>query len=237
MVESILQTVRQRRKRPLTNAERGMFADPTFAFVDDLTRKLNGHTGRTYACRDRLDILEEMKDEVVPSYRYAPERIDPAVREYFAPLVSNKLVLDLGCGDGGDGYVLADALNAGAYIGIENDFALGAEYTIKEAKGTTPYAICQEDLGEFLQFYTQKNYKAGLVIFSGIEHTSYTGYLPLSQVVPLIHRSLDDNGRLLIGGNIWWLKDDAGEELDTLFSEEKIIDINFIMKMAIYQKR
>lgn len=152
------------------------------------------------------------------------------VLDILKPFIKNKLILDLGCGIKGDGYTLSNRLEAKAYIGIESHLASWANQSIKSVNGKIPYALAQEDMGLFLKEFSKYPIKVDLIIFSGIEDTSYRGNDSFYSLFEDMEKLLLQDGKILVGGNLGWFNQDC-KDIELFFKRSKIElpGVNFVL--------
>jgi len=191
-------------------------------FLNDLLRKAIGYSGDSYLERDRDDLVERYSASNPDRYdeRHEPEDLDSKFAEFLKSKFFKNLILDLGSGDRSLGYALSNALEAGGYIGVEMNFADRANKSCEKFNGDTPFAIAQEDMGRFLSDFQMTGEKLNVIIFSGIEDTSYTGIFSYSELIKNIHDILNDNGILIFAGNFGWAEGDYGEDMKRFFKQD-----------------
>lgn len=168
--------------------------------------------------------IEELSDEEEPdriigsNYHYPRNK---EVSEYFSGLMKDRVVLDLGCGVQATGYIIADSSKAKKYVGVEKNFGKTALERISLAAigNSTPFEVIQEDMLNYVQ---DPSHKADIIILVGVDLV----IIPERHwqiLLQGIHKTMTENGRLLIGGgstkpwNViekYFTKDDSLEEIE-----------------------
>jgi glycosyltransferase involved in cell wall biosynthesis len=72
-------------------------------------------------------------------------------------------------------------------------------------------------MGKFIEDFNDTGKRAKVIIFSGIENTSYTGKTGYEQLIQGIYDVLDDDGVLIHAGNLGWADNDYGQYFHKLF--------------------
>jgi len=200
------------------------------SFMDELLQSVNGHSGLSYYFDKKGWDVSEIEEW---NLKYRPEEIEEEIVAFLESKVKNEGVLDLGCGIKGVGYILADYLRAAGYVGVEMNLAESANTRCNEIKGNTPFVIAQEDMGNFMKFFRDNNLKVKTIILSGIDKDSYTGHIPYDQLLHYINDSLEEDGILIVGGNIGSIMEEEREELDKIFKRSNVDVGGFL----IYEKQ
>ena len=204
-----------------------------FPFMYELCQAVNGHTGITYTYRKDQTELERLREDWENNghsgtvnkvhYGYVPDQIVEETRDSLSKLLKDGLVVDLGCGYHGNGYALANSLGASGYIGVDSDLAKSANEACREIRGEIPYVIAQSDMNSFLRNFKEEDIKARAVFFSGIENTSYNGASSYESIFNNIADSLEDSGKVIVGGNLGWFENDCGDAMGKRFEKSGIL--------------
>lgn len=204
----------------------------TFSFTEELLRSSTGHTYISYAQRN-APASEQ------PDYEHIEEKssVNKELRDFLNSQLEKEIVLDLGAGVQGIGYIIANESKAAGYIGVEMNYAETLNNRCIEMSGETPFTILQKDLGEVLLNMAEHNEKVKMVIYSGIDAASYSGGIPLEQIWERIAKVMEENGILLLGGNLGWYGDEFGsiEGLKQLFEEIRMD--NLPLTIRFYKKK
>lgn len=182
--------------------------DLATVYLDNFSRKITSFSGESYHARNNVDDLKKyytdegiervwhtVYDHNFMSWR--PEEQEQELREQLEPYFKDKIVLELGCGKNGDGYIIADYLKAKGYIGSEMLFPKSAEGRMALLDTETPFYIVPGDFSKYLDFLKNKNQKVGVLLMVGIDMHSYQGQIPLEGLSGLLSDCLDDNGILI----------------------------------------
>lgn len=208
----------------------------TFSFTDELAREITGHSFFSYEAKAK----NESEERLDWADRYDEKTIKEEVRDFFKSSIEGEAVLDLGSGVFANGYLIADALNAKEYVGVEMNYPEIASKRCGLLNGETPFLIVQADLMDVLAEMIKTNQKVKTIIFSGIDNYSNTGGSSISSMWERLVKVLDDEGILIIGGNIDQFgvtgDEDYGdtEGLKKLFEKVKI---ELPMYMKVYKKK
>jgi len=194
----------------------------SYDFLHRILQLVNGHSGMTYFL-DKMgwDRSLGLDDPL----HYSPEKINPKATDFLQQKISKGVVLDLGCGAQGTGYILADILDAMAYLGVEMNFAKTAKERCEEIQGDTPCVIFQEDMSAFMSHFARGENKADTIIWSGIDFCSNNGHSINKDFFRNIKKSLNKNGLLIVGGNVSPYLNYMNEEvsmLDSLFTRSSV---------------
>ncbi len=190
-------------------------------YLDEFSRKITGFSGESYHDRNNIEALKKYyTDEGIESVwrtvydhnfmSWRPEKQEQELREQLEPYFKDKMVLELGCGKNGDGYIIADYLKAKGYIGSEMLFPKSAEVRMALLDTETPFYIAPGDFSKYLDVLKNRNQKVGVLLMVGIDMHSYQGQIPLEGLSGLLSDCLDDNG-ILITDSVYYLQNNFEE--------------------------
>jgi len=233
-ISRLLQRIKQRQPKryhdTIEDADRRMQLGTNF--TNELLRAVNGHTWASY--REREHPEQVSKSRMGSQLGLDTNKIIPELADMLSRKLKGEVIIDLGSGPDATGYALADSLHARGYVGVEMNFANFANERIKGFHGETPFVVAQEDIGNFVSDLIKNNDKVKGIILSGIDQYSYTGRISLDQIIQDVYSVLENDGVLMLGGNLGYIKEDQGKTLDRYFEQ---IDVGAPSSFWILQKR
>lgn len=120
------------------------------------------------------------------------------VSDYFAHLMKDKMVLDLGCGVQATGYRIACFSKAKEYIGVEKHFGKTAfdRTSLLARSDSVPFEIIQQDMIEYVQ---DRSHRADIILLAGIDLIIVPEH-QWQRLLYGIHQMISEEGRLCIAG-------------------------------------
>ena len=211
-------------------------------FLDGLSQKITGFAGESYRYRNRDKLLSDFSGGEIPNRkRYKPEMRDTGLLKKLKQLVEGKVVLELGCGKNGDGYIIADVLRARGYIGTEILLPKSADSQIRSFKGWTPHHIVSGDFVDYITKLKESQKKVGVIIMAGVDRDSFLSERrgeeePGYRVFECMDECLEVGGIVIVDDPTHLLSRDHG--LGKKYKELEIFkEIGGSYPMYIFQKQ